>query len=338
MSFHIVRQDITKMDVDAVVNAANTSLRMGGGVCGAIFKAAGANDLKLACEALAPIKTGEACITPAFKLKARHIIHTAGPVYDAKKPIESEELLKNSYLNSLKLAADKGLESIAFPLISSGIYGYPRGEAFRVASRTIRSFLEDEDMEVSLVLFDRASFLVAEERLGKIDAYIDENYVKRHSFPRSSRVFKDDELSFSLVPAPAMYEKKAGNKDYKPVSLSDLIGNLDASFSELLFRLIDAKGMNDVEVYKRANMDRKHFSKIKSNKAYRPSKSTVLALALALKLDINETEEFLKSAGYALSHSVKFDVIVEYFIINQIYDIFEVNEALFEYDQTLLGA
>ena len=152
MPFTVVRQDITTMRVDAIVNAANTGLKMGGGVCGAIFRAAGAAELQAACDKLAPIRTGEAVITPGFNLPARYIIHTAGPVYRDGKPGE-ETLLRACYLNSLKLAAEHGCRSIAFPLISAGIYGYPKQDAMAVAERVIRDFLAQREMDVYLALW-----------------------------------------------------------------------------------------------------------------------------------------------------------------------------------------
>lgn len=155
MSFQIISKDITKLDVDAIVNAANTSLQMGGGVCGAIFRAAGADQLRKACDMIGPIKTGQAVMTDGYNLKAKHIIHTAGPVFDSKHPEKSKELLENSYKNSLNLARKHNFKSIAFPLISAGIYGYPKKEAFDIAKNTINKFLIDNDTDVYLTIIDK---------------------------------------------------------------------------------------------------------------------------------------------------------------------------------------
>ena len=311
MPFTIIRNDLTRMEVDAIVNAANTALQMGGGVCGAIFRAAGASALQAACEPLAPIQTGEAVITPGFGLPAKYIIHTAGPVYIDGRHGE-ERLLGACYANALKLATQNGCESVAFPLISSGIYGYPKAEALRVATAAIQDFLADpdHDLEVFLVVFDKAAFAVSEKLLGRVKAYIDENYVD-----------DSDDLQYrSLI-----------------TSTEELVIVLDEPFARMLLRLSDSRGKTDVEVYKRANLDRRLFSKIRSNHGYTPSKRTVLAIAVALELNLEETDELLERAGYALSHSQKFDVIVEYFIANGRYDIFEINDVLFQYDQPLLG-
>ena len=341
MPFTIVRQDITKMKVDAIVNAANTDLQMGGGVCGAIFKAAGAAQLQAACDKLAPIKTGEAVITPGFNLPAKFVIHAAGPVYRYQNAEQSEKLLRSAYMESLRLAIENNCESIAFPLISSGIYGYPKDEALQVATAAIQDFLINNDIDITLVVFDKSAFTVSRELLGAVESYIDEHYVDTHQIKRRklldverqaiseaderANIFNEPLLEEMLAPIGA------------PAPLDDLVGNLDEPFSQMLLRLIDAKGMTDVEVYKRANLDRKLFSKIRSNKGYMPSKRTAIALAVALELSLEETDDLLKRAGYALSHAVKFDVIVEYFITNGKYDIFEINEVLFEYDQPLLG-
>ena len=158
MPFSIIRHDITKMKVDAIVNAANTALKMGGGVCGAIFKAAGAEKLQAACEKLAPIKTGEAVITPGFGLPAKFVIHAAGPVYQDWNKEQNERLLYSAYTNSLKRAIENKCESIAFPLISSGIYGYPKDEALKVATSAIRDFLVEHDLDVTLVVFDNWNY------------------------------------------------------------------------------------------------------------------------------------------------------------------------------------
>jgi O-acetyl-ADP-ribose deacetylase (regulator of RNase III) len=326
MPFTIVRQDITKLNVDAIVNAANTDLAMGGGVCGAIFKAAGAAELQAACDKLSPIKTGEAVITPGFRLPAKFVVHAAGPVYHGGKHDE-EALLRSAYINSMKRAVENGCESIAFPLISSGIYGYPKDEALRVATSAIQAFLSDHDLDVTLVVFDKAAFAVSEKLLGEVDSYIDEHYVDEHQIERRKLLDVETEaLSDAAMLAPS-----------SGAGLDDLVGNLDEPFSDTLLRLIDAKGKTDVEVYKRANLDRKLFSKIRTGKGYTPSKKTAVALAVALELSLDETDDLLERAGYALSHSHKFDVIVEYFIVSGKYDIFEINEVLFKYDQPLLG-
>ena len=326
MPFTIVRNDITRMHVDAVVNAANTELLMGGGVCGAIFHAAGETALQQACDKLSPIHTGEAVITPGFSLPAKYIIHAAGPVYHAWAKEESRKLLSAAYQNSLVLAEQYGCTSIAFPLISSGIYGYPKDEAFRVATHTIEDFLMDHEMDVYLVLFDRLSFLVSKDLKQDVQSYIDEHYVQEHYDERRSLLHVE-------YRAMASMPMKASHED-----LSALMDELDEPFNVTLLRLIDEKGKTDVEVYKKANIDRKLFSKIRTGKGYMPGKRTILALAIALELTLSETDDLLKRAGYALSHSQKGDVIVEYFIINKNYDIYEINEVLFTYDQPLLGA
>ena len=339
MPFTIVRQDITTMKVDAIVNAANTTLQMGGGVCGAIFKAAGVQELQAACNKLAPIQTGEAVITPGFGLTAKYIVHTAGPVYSDGKHGE-EELLYSCYTNSLKRALENGCKSVAFPLISSGIYGYPKVEALRVATAAIQDFLNNHDIDVSLVVFDKAAFEVSERLLGEVASYINENYVAKHKETR--RNFLDVECKVldeaeCIQYNASMAKMSESILDAPIVGIDDLVGNLDEPFSATLLRLIDRKGRTDVEVYKRANIDRKLFSKIRSNKGYIPSKRTAIALAVALELSLDETDDLLERAGYALSRSQKFDVIIEYFIINNKYDIFEINEVLFQYDQPLLG-
>jgi len=328
------------MQVDAIVNAANTDLAMGGGVCGAIFKAAGAVELQAACDKVAPIKTGEAAITPGFALKSKYVIHAAGPVYHHWNAAQSEVLLRSAYTEALKLAAENGCESIAFPLISSGIYGYPKDEALKVATTVITDFLSEHDMDVYLAVFDRDAFAVSRELLGDVESYIDEHYVEEHRVRR--RDLLDVEKKALAEDSAANFKQdtfeRAESLSAAPTGgIDDLVGNLDEPFGTTLLRLIDAKGKTDVEVYKRANIDRKLFSKIRTGKGYTPSKRTILALAVALELTLDETDELLERAGYTLSHSVKFDVIIEYFIVSGKYNIFDINEVLFKYDQPLLG-
>jgi O-acetyl-ADP-ribose deacetylase (regulator of RNase III) len=340
MPFTIVRQDITKIKVDAIVNAANTNLQMGGGVCGAIFKAAGVHELQAACDKLAPIKTGEAVVTPGFNLSAKFVIHAAGPVYRHWSKEQSEQYLRAAYTNSLKRAVENKCESIAFPLISSGIYGYPKDEALQVATSAIQGFLVNHDIDVTLVVFDKSAFTISRELLGAVESYIDEHYVDTHQIRRRQLLNVEREALYEADEGGSSYNEPVFEEMLAPsvgAPLDSLVGNLDEPFSQTLLRLIDAKGKTDVEIYKRANLDRKLFSKIRSNKGYMPSKRTAIALAVALELSLGETGDLLKRAGYALSHSQKFDVIVEYFIVSGRYDIFEINEVLFEYDQPLLG-
>lgn len=341
MPFSIVRNDITKMKVHAIVNAANTELTIGGGVCGAVFNAAGERRLQAACEKLAPIKTGEAVTTPAFALPAKYIIHTADSIYKDGKSGE-EELLRSAYTNSLNLALEKKCKSIAFPLLSSGAYGYPKEEALHVATEVFRSFLSEHDMDIYLVVFDKSALSVSKKLLYEVKSYIDEHYVEEYPFSRrslSERAAEFLETARSAIPKKHLPTALGGTPvQGLPSVLKEDFFKLDESFSETLFRLIDAKGKDEVEVYKRANIDRKLFSKIRSQKDYTPSKRTVIALAVGLELSIEETDDLLKRAGYALSQSKKFDVIVEYFITNEKYDIIEINTVLFDFDQQLLGA
>lgn len=349
MPLFFLNQDITRMKTDAVVNAANTELTMGGGVCGAIFRAAGPEKMSRACASLAPIATGSAVITPGFDLPARFVIHTAGPVYHKLRVRACREKLRRCYLNSLALAEKSGCESIAFPLISSGIYGYPREEALRVAEDSIREYLQDHEMEVYLLLREKGT--ADPDLLAKVRAYLDSllpdedpspvylqsmraDYDRRASSHR--RPGREGAAASPVQPQPDWSVSEAAYETMA-VDLDSRIGRLDESFSQTLLRLIDAKGLKDVDVYKRANLDRKLFSKIRTGKGYMPSKRTALALAISLELNLKETEDLLGRAGYALSHSQKFDVIVEYFILNQIYDLYLINETLFQYDQPLLG-
>lgn len=340
MPFTIIRQDITKMKVDAIVNAANTGLRMGGGVCGAIFQAAGPKQLQTACDKLSPIKTGGAAITPGFRLPAKYVIHAAGPVYSCQHAEQSRALLRSAYLESLDLAEKKGCGSIAFPLISSGIYGYPKDEALEVARQSIEEFLQGHDMDVYLAVFDKSSFLVGKALLGRVESYIDQHYVDAHRIDRRQLLRAEEsameEARSDFRPAPSMSAPMPASMPAQ--GLDELVKHLDEPFSDALLKLIDRKGRTDVEVYKRANLDRKLFSKIRTGKGYTPKKNTILALAVALELTLNETDDLLERAGYALSHASKFDVIVEYFIVNGQYNIFEINEVLFTYDQPLLGS
>jgi len=333
MPLEIVRHDITKMKVDAIVNAANTSLRMGGGVCGAIFRAAGVNELQKACEQVGECKVGEAVLTDGFNLEAKYIIHTPGPIWQGGSNQEAV-LLKESYNNSLELARNHQCESIAFPLISTGIYGYPKEEALQIAVSTIGSFLLQHDMLVYIVVFDKSSFGLSKKLFTSIHQYIDEHYVEEieSNFARNREepYIWESQQEIEIVQQDVFKEAE--------YSLVNLLDELDESFSERLLRFIDEKGMTDVETYKRANIDRRLFSKIRNEADYTPKKKTTIAFAVALKLNVEETMDLLAAAGYTLSRSNKFDVIIDYFIQQANYNIHEINEALFAFDQPLLGA
>ena len=328
MPLKIVNADITKMKVDAIVNAANTSLLGGGGVDGAIHRAAGPR-LLAECRTLGGCQTGGAKITAGYDLPAKHVIHTVGPIYDDGLHGE-RELLASCYSRSLALASQNRCRSVAFPLISAGVYGYPKDEALSVAVEVISDFLlnNDQDITVYITIFDKSDYRLNRSLLGSIDKFIVDNFKSAPPPCRMQRYAYDCEEAICLD----------GDFGEVPEALEKRLQGLDESFSQMLLRKIDEKGMTDAECYKKANIDRKLFSKIRSDKNYRPSKPTAVAFAVALELDIEQTDELLKKAGFALSKSNKFDVIIEYFVSVGIYDIHKINQALFYFDQTLLGA
>lgn len=323
MPLHIVRNDITTMKVDAIVNAANESLLGGGGVDGAIHRAAGP-ELLAECRTLGGCKTGQAKVTLGYRLPAKFVIHTVGPVWRGGRHGE-RELLVSAYRSSLELALAHRCETVAFPLISSGVYGYPKDQALKVAVDTIGDFLLYHDMTVYLVIFDRAAYTIGGKLFADIAAYIDDRYVEAHT---DSRELQRRRMAMASM---AMEEAQA------PVGLDEALSKLDESFSQMLLRKIDEAGLTDAQCYKKANIDRKLFSKIRSDVHYKPSKPTAMAFAIALELPLDEAREMLGKAGFAFSHASKFDIIVEYFIARRNYNIFEINEALFAFDQSLLG-
>ncbi len=387
MPLFIERQDITNMKVDAIVTATNENLIGDGGADGAIHRAAGPR-LEVACQRIGGCQTGEAVLTPGFDLHAKYIVHTVGPIWRGGDHNE-RALLTSCYNKSLQLALDNGCESIAFPLISSGIYGYPKAEAFAVAVQTIQSFLLTQDMTVYLIVYDKEAVRVSHKLFADIAEYIDDHYVDKQgkvdffslNYPQGvegrfmgslnsaasvsyDKVVPDSACDAELFPDEAESEptpaisafrlpgKKATKKrqaeskvlaapvapKFAKESLEDRMKQLDESFSEMLLRKIDELGMKDSDCYKRANVDRRLFSKIRTDVHYHPKKQTALAFAVALHLSLDETQDLLRKAGLAFSPSEKFDVIVQYFIEKEQYDIFVINEVLFKYDQLLLGA
>ncbi len=387
MPYFLVRSDITKMQVDAIVNAANKSLRGGGGVDGCIHRAAGPELLR-ECITLGGCETGEAKLTRGYRLPCRYVIHTVGPIWHGGDRGEREALI-SCYKNSLTLAVENGCESVAFPLISAGVYGYPKDQALQIACDTVREFLADHDLTVYIVLFDAKAFRLAKELHGSIQSYIDERYVDAHTEPRRTvldRIFgrrvtnappddgdflpiqkrrsrrpsagsampsmppktgryaedfsengAQEETASASMPEPEAFVGAGASSLHEP-TLAELVKQADKSFTERLLALIDESGMSDSQCYKKANIDRKLFSKIRKDKHYKPSKATVLAFAIALELSLTDTQALLGSAGFTLSHSSKADIIIEYFIARKNYNIFEINEALFAFDQNLLGA
>ena len=348
MPLEIVRNDITKMKVDAIVNAANETLLGGGGVDGCIHRAAGP-ELLQECRTLGGCRTGEAKLTGAYRLPCKYVIHTVGPVWNGGKCGEREQLA-SCYRSSLALAKEHGCETVAFPLISSGIFGYPKDQALRVAVDAISEFLAENDMTVYIVIFDRKAYQISGKLFADIATYIDDRYVDEHTDSRSERLRR---MSAFRMDEPMPCESSVCDEDAieqlippvsvaaapkKAATLDDALGQIDESFSEMLLRKIDERGMTDAQCYKKANIDRKLFSKIRSDKTYKPSKPTVIAFAIALELPLSEMKDMLMKAGFALSHSNKFDIIVEYFVEHGNYNVFEINEALFAFDQSLIGA
>lgn len=345
MPLKLIREDITKLTCDAIVNAANKTLLGGGGVDGAIHKVAG-KGLLLECMKLGGCKTGEAKITKGYKLPSKYVIHTVGPKWKSGTSGE-EELLRSCYRNSLAIAKEHKCESVAFPLISSGVYGYPKDQALKVAVDEITAFLLKEDMLVYIVIYDKSAYQISEKLFDDIASFIDDKYVEDR-FRFSFRNRASEESTVLGAPECEPYESDALIGETQVLqsmnapkvmvsSLDDALKDIDESFSEMLLRKIDEKGMEDAECYKKANIDRKLFSKIRSNRLYKPSKTTALAFAIALELSLEETKDMLMKAGFALSRSNKFDIIIEYFITNGNYNVFEINEALFAFDQSLLG-
>ncbi len=384
MPFEIVRNDITKMRVDAIVNAANNSLLGGGGVDGAIHRAAGP-ELLAECRLLGGCETGKAKITGGYNLPAKYVIHTVGPVWHGGSHGE-EELLSSCYRESLELAVSNDCETVAFPMISAGAYGYPKAEAMSVAVDTITRFLMDHDLTVYLVVFGRDEFSTGKRLFRDIEEFIDDVYAERHfsanvensrrrlwQSDREAAMELDMELSAGAfsdyaaapeasvkTPAPKPSAKAPGDSAKAPAPKAaagppvpgasvneprpsapdwgEIIRQTDEGFSAALLRLIDEKQMTDVECYKKANVDRKLFSKIRSNPSYRPGKATVCAFAVALKLDLRGTKDLLRKAGFALTRSSRFDLVIEYCVSHGYYDVFEINEVLFHYDLPLLGS
>ncbi len=356
MPFKIVRNDIVNMWADAVVNTANPNPVIGSGVDSGIHKKAG-NELLAARRKIGRIDFGNAVITPAFGLDARYVIHAVGPIWKDGSHGE-EQILASCYRKSLALAKENKCESIAFSLISTGNYGFPKSLALQIAVREIKNFLLENEMQIYLVVFEREAYELSDKLFKSVSSYIDENYVRSKTLDEYGRESVHDsrlkrrrikeQLKLDNRIREDMGSIQASEKRFimsieaaAPMNTNEwrqLLKNLDAGFSVTLLQLIDRSGKKDSEIYKKANVDRKLFSKIRNNMDYKPSKTTALAFAFALELDVDEAKDFIGRAGFALSHSSKFDVIVEYFLEKRNYDVFELNEVLFAFDQPLIGS
>jgi O-acetyl-ADP-ribose deacetylase (regulator of RNase III) len=354
MPFQIIRNDITKVKADVIVNTANPKPIIGGGTDRAIYAAAGEKKLLAERKKIGNMERGEAALTPAFALPAKYVIHTVGPVWHGGDAGEFE-ILKNCYRNSLELALDSGCKSIAFPLIATGVYGFPKDQALKIATSTIQEFLFEHEMVVLLVVFDRRAFELSGKVYLDVQSFVDENYVKR-SYHREYRKNEDEE-TYCLEQEEREVQNCRGNRceilapqsgrksdagdlfsdKIGDMSLNELIGNPGDSFQERLFQLIDRSGMDDVRVYKDANITKKVFSDIKTKKNYKPSKRTAVGFIIALKLPMEEAQDLLARAGYAFSPSSKFDLIVGYFISHGIYDMTTINNVLFANEQECIG-
>ena len=352
MPFQIIRSDITKVKADVIVNTANPRPVIGSGTDSAIYLAAGEDALLAERKKIGDIAPGQAAATPAFALSANHIIHTVGPAWVDGKHHE-REILRSCYANSLALAAELDARSIAFPLIATGVYGFPKDEALSIAMAEIGGFLLTHDMKVILVVFDRKAFELSGQLVGQINEYIDEHGVglarqTEYGGKYNRRRRMEEELLRQSIALPdeADTGDLALDGAFTPMevpfdvagrSLDELLEHAGETFQQRLFKLIDASGMDDVTVYKKANIDRKLFSRIRCKEDYKPRKRTAVAFAIALELDLPTTLDLLSRAEIAFSPSSRFDLIVTYFITNKIYDIYKINTALFQYGQPILG-
>ena len=344
MAFQIVRNDITNMCVDAIVNSANPRPVVGLGTDSRIHEKAGP-ELLAARQKIGPVGVGQAAITPAFRLQAKYVIHAVGPVWDGGSYGE-EALLRSCYDQSLRLALEHGCESIAFPLIATNNYGFPKDKALQIAVAAFSSFLMEHEMLIYLVVFDRSAYSLSEKLVSGIASYIDDHYVQaweagvyggERVYPQQSNcrrsdldLYRKNSVRENTAPCAHMAAPKA-------TSLPDFLRQADAGFTETLLKLIDKTGKKDSEIYKKANLSKQHFSKIRNNPRYQPTKATAIALALALELDLKATRDLIGRAGYALTNSSKFDLIIRYFIEQGNYNVVEINMALYEFDQSLLG-
>ena len=335
MPFSIAHSDITQMRVDAIVNPTDSRFSGSGGVDLAVHQAAGP-DLAQACRQLKALRPSEIEVTGGYNLPCKYVIHTVGPVWKGGWANE-QALLRSCYLNALFRAAELGAESIACPLISAGTFGFPKDRVLSVAAEAIRDFLSlrDEDMRVFLCVYDRNAYRVS--RRGELERFLNsarmEPLGKTMPMPES----RSQRIAMPKRVESAACEEAMSCEATAPQSLEDWLKHQDDTFAVTLLKLIDKKHITEVQCYKRANVSKKTFWKINNDPKYKPSKPTVLAFAIALELSLPETEDLLRTVGFSLSHSSTFDMIIEFYIRKGIYDIYEINAALYQFDQMCLG-
>lgn len=357
MPFKIVRNDITKVKADIIVNTANPNPICASGTDLAIYEVAGKEQLLAERAQIGKIARGEIAVTGAYNLNAKYIIHTVGPVWEDGKHHEFD-ILENCYRKSLQKAADLKCDSIAFPLISTGVYGFPKDKALQIAVSVFSKFLLENDMQIILVVFDKKSFQLSSQIVGEIDSYIDANYVRdshKREYPvrsrrsaaskeRSEEAFCEEMLQENQIEDNYSIDIEDGRVDLTEpcmlsadMSLEDQLANMGASFHDKLFELINASHLDNKDIWKRANLDRKHFSKIQCDTNYHPKKKTVMALCIALELNLEQSKDLLARADWAFSPSSKVDLIVQKAIIDKQYDIMQLNITLFKYTNEILG-
>lgn len=353
MPFKIVRNDITKMRCDAIVNTANTKPIIGSGCDYAVYKAAGKRRLSEYREKnIGEVPEGDVFLTPGFRLPAHYIIHAVSPHYIDGVHGE-EEKLRDCYRKSLSLAWEQQCRSIAFPVISTGSFGYPKEEGIRIAADEIQAFLQNHEMLIYLVVFDAQSARYGKRFDKDLQAYIDENYVgakhheeysiqtmalRRDLDDESFSPYENDLYEDDLYEEDSDEDSEEENEftELHESKLEERMKHLTDSFSEYLLYLIEEKGMTNADVYKRALVDKKTFSKIKNHADYHPQKMTAMCLCMGAKLNLDETRDLLARAGYALSPCDKTDIIFSYFIENQIYDMIELDIQLEEHGLSCL--
>lgn len=340
MPLLILRQDIVYMNVDAIVSSVSQEPYLGVGVHSRIHDVAGPS-LFLARQQLGSINVSEAFITPGYQLLAKYVIHTHAPNYyfDPKKaPI----LLYDTYQNCLHLAKKHHLTSIAFPLLSSGVYGYPKDEALEIAKKAIHDFLETYDLKVYLVVYDHESYEIAKKYSQKVNDYLYRNYQPIDVDLIDDFEDEEDDDSESFMYESAMHSQSiiADAIEPKPkkkkASLKNINKSLSSSFTDLFYEFAREKKIDVIELYKEAMISRQTISKFSTKENYRPKRETVFLCAIGLKLNLEETEQLLASCGYAINPSSKFELIIQYFIESEIYDFNEIDTILIQYDQKTL--